>query len=248
MTRRFFVEPGEIVAGRVLLGGQEARHLRTVLRLQPGAEVELMDGRGGRYLARIALFSKQGVELEIVGGGLVPLEKERAPLTLAQALLKGQKMDLVVQKATEMGVAAIQPLATARTVADPRDRQRRLERWRRIGVEACKQCGRAVPPEIREVVLWEKFLFVAGQDRGYANRLLFWEEERQTRLADLLPLTPGPTLMVIGPEGGFEAQEVEAARAAGCRTVSLGSRILRAETATLAAVAIGQFLLDNFTM
>ena len=232
--RRFFVEPDAVQGDLATLGGGEARHLATVLRLAPGTEVELFDGTGLLYLGRVNAVSRNTVTVCILSSERLPAPGPA--LTLVQGLLKGKKMDFLVQKATELGVHTLQPL-----ICRYSDRQgvtaAQLERWQRIMLEACKQCRRVVPMTIAKPGVATELDFTDS-----TGRILFWEGEQCRPIsADLLP-QDGPTCLVFGPEGGWHDDEVAWFRGAGFRTVSLGHRILRAETAALAGTAIVRFL------
>lgn len=233
--RRFFIDPAAIVDGLARLVDDEARHLARVLRLGPGAEVELLDGAGGRYLARVESLSSREVWLAVVeplpaaGGG-------EGELVLAQALLKGKKMELLLQKASELGVDEFVPVLTShcerRVVAQGVE-----QRWQRILREACKQCGRALPMRLAPVTRLDDLLM-----RDFASRVMLYEREYGSHGGERLAGCAGGICLLIGPEGGFEADEVRAAKEAGFVTVHLGERVLRAETAALSAVAVSQFL------
>ncbi len=224
------------------LTGPEAHHLRTVLRLNPGDPLIFFDGTGARYQARITQILKDRVTATISEHTLDPQAKIR--LHLGQALLKGPRMDLVLQKATELGVEAIW-LFCSEHVIHKTPKAAQMERWQRIIIEACKQCDRARPPEIhapRE--LTDLLLNPPPCDL----RLIFWEHETQQRLTDVLADQKNEclsTFFLLGPEGGFSESEVACAKQEGFAPISLGPRILRAETATLAATAILQFALGN---
>jgi 16S rRNA (uracil1498-N3)-methyltransferase len=252
MRRRFHV-PVEALetrdpSGRVALGSEESRHLRDVLRLRVGDEAYVFDGRGREY-ASVVVETGRGA-----GAAVVEVRDEVEPprpesplsLTLAVALLKGEKFDLVVQKATELGVAAVVPVVTRRADVRPRDASdlaRRVGRWRRLALEAAKQSGRARVPAVAEPVELSR-LFGPDADAG-ARRLMFSERGGAT-LAEALradgPVTTAATTALVGPEGGWDDSELAAARAAGWQIVTLGGRILRAETAALAVAALLQHL------
>jgi 16S rRNA (uracil1498-N3)-methyltransferase len=207
-----------------------------VLRLRAGASVRVFDGRGAEFEATLDEVSRAGVHARL--GRLVPARSE-SPLRLVLALppLKGDRMELVIQKATELGVAEIWPVVTARTDAAGRPALRgsRQERWDKVASGAAEQCGRAVVPTVRPTTTLSGLLSTSFPGR----RLLLLEGH-----PPLASLTPRPTaaLLLLGPPGGWEPSEVERLRATGLETVSLGPRILRAETAALAAVAIAQAL------
>jgi 16S rRNA (uracil1498-N3)-methyltransferase len=233
--RRFLVDPRSIAGTLATLSTGEAHHIAAVLRLQPGIPVELIDGQGLVYEGRLETVDRAKVTVRLLSRQQESIDAA-PPLILLQALLKGKKMDVIVQKATELGVHTLQPLLT-RFSEGRGNPARQVERWQRIMVEACKQCRRAQPMEIAPLT------DLAGAALPEAGpRLLFWEGERTEALRPSLLAPPGPVCLLLGPEGGLHQQEADAARGQGFRPVSLGRRILRAETATLAAVAIVQFL------
>jgi 16S rRNA (uracil1498-N3)-methyltransferase len=241
--RRFFFKPEERVGDVVVLSEDESHHIRTVLRLQNGAHVELFDGLGQVHLAELFGFDSK-VSARIISSRRVE-DRGGIPLWVGQGLLKGKNMDTVVQKCTELGVSGLAPMLSSRCQgrADlPRDKKKN-DRWQRIIEEACKQCGRAQPMELLRIVDFRDLIASSSNSKAEL-KLLFWEEEQEVHLQDLLPF-PELSLvrLLLGPEGGFTADEVVIARDAGWRIVSLGRRILRAETATLASVAILQHLL-----
>ena len=243
LMRRFFFRPEERIGEMVVLPESESHHIRSVLRLQTGRHVELFDGCGGVHLAELVDLSGK-VRARIVSSTM-DRESVGTPLWVGQGLLKGKTMDTVVQKCTELGVSALLPLMTRRCQGRPdliRDGKKH-ERWLRIIEEACKQCGRTRPMELLETTDFQHIIESPGT--GSAGlKVLFWEEERDVHLQDLLPFEGLDFVKILlGPEGGFTTDEVAIARDAGWRTVSLGKRILRAETATLASVAILQHLL-----
>ena len=238
---RVFVRPDAVDANRVRFDAAEAHHLGRVLRLRPGAMVEGTDGAGGLYTIRLVALDVEG------GWGAIearaqPARESPCSITLAQAILKGDRMSWLVQKATELGVARIVPMETDRVVARPAGAgAARQTRWARIAREAVKQCGRVVvpvidPPRPFAAVLVE----VASHDATW----VCWEGGGQAIVATAEG-TPTRLLLLVGPEGGFTLDEVAAAEAAGARRVSLGPRILRAESAGLAAVTLGQFLFGD---
>ena len=240
--RRFFINPTDITGDTAQLTGPEAHHLRTVLRLSPGDPIIFFDGTGARYQARIERILKDRVTATIYGQDRDLPAKVR--LHLGQALLKGQKMDLILQKATELGVEAIWPFSSEHGIRKPL-RETQLERWQRIVLEACKQCDRAKPPEIEDT---REITELMTHPPACDVKLIFWEHEAQQTLPEVLAdqaTECRSVLFLLGPEGGFSEAEVACARQEGFRPVSLGPRILRAETATLAATAILQFALGN---
>lgn len=240
--RRFFVPPQLLDERRGVLGSDLGRHLVTVLRLGPGDSVLLADGSGREAVAHIAAVSKEGVSLDIEPPR--PAAAAEAPLaiTLLQGLPKGDKLDLVLQKATELGVARIVPFLAERSVSRVagEKRDRRLQRWERIAMEAARQSGRRTIP----VIGYAENLADALRRETGDLRLLLWEEEQELGLRAVLGQSekPASVAVIIGPEGGLTPAEAATATAAGFVPLTLGSRILRTETAGLAIVAILQYL------
>lgn len=229
--RRVFLPPDQVGAGHAALTPEARHYLRDVLRLPPGAEVELFDGQGGAYPAAV----EAGYE-----GLRLGARREARPglaLWLLVALAKGEKMDLVVQKATELGAARVVPFAAERSVVrlEPEKGEARALRWRRIAAEAARQCGRADVPEVSAPCALPAALAAlpAGMER-------FAFHPGGEPLPARGEAAAAGAAAVVGPEGGLSAAEVEACEAAGARRVSLGPRILRAETAAVVAVALLQ--------
>ncbi len=243
--RRFFFDPSTRSGDRVLLSEEESRHVSKVLRLKVGDSIELLDGLGGMYQAVIAAAGRQ-VEVQLEG--LVAREAGVGkPLWVWQGILKGEKMDTVVQKCTELGVTGLIPFQSSRCQGklDASRVRKKHERWQRIGLAACKQCLRLQTMEIEKVATYAEALDKRSDDDTIL-RLLFWEEEKTTHLRDIGDINRADSIaLMLGPEGGFSTEEVEQARLLGWRTVSLGERVLRAETATISAVSIVQFLAGN---
>lgn len=239
--RRFFFDPARRRGDRVRLDAVESRHIVKVLRLSAGDPVELLDGSGAVYPATV-VSTERAVELEL-GERLEFVEDSGTPLFLFQSILKGEKMDVVVQKSTELGVTRLQPVQTARSQGGSDDARKR-ERWQRIGLAACKQCLRPRLMEVAVPLAVNDFQFDLPEG---TLKLFFYEEEREVGLREVAgELAAAPAVaLFIGPEGGLTPAEVEAARAAGWRTVGLGWRILRAETATISTLALVQYLCGN---
>lgn len=237
--RRFFVPPRSIQGGRATLPESESHHITAVLRLEPGSAIELFDGTGAVYRGSIETLARQGVTVRILSRCALPGDTG-LQIILVQCLLKGKKMDFLVQKATEMGVHSLQPLRSrySEGLGQP---PRQLDRWNRIMLEACKQCRRERPMLIAEPVAFDAFTVA-----GAGPRIMFWEGETDISLKQDHLTPPSPVWLMLGPEGGFDPREIDLARNLGFRTVSLGRYVLRAETAALAAVAIVQYLLGGF--
>jgi len=237
--RRFYVPPHDIGQGRAVLRGQDARHCGATLRMKPGDAVVLLDGEGAEYQGRIQEMMRDEVHVRILGS-CRPDTDSPARLILAQALLRSEKMKWVVQKATELGAASVLPLLTARCVARPTEGGAAwVERYRRIAVEAMKQCGRATLPELPPPVEFGRFLETVPPD---TDRILLWEEQGRPLNEILREIPPERGIVVaVGPEGGFQSDEADLARAKGFHWADLGARVLRAETAALVALAVLQY-------
>lgn len=244
--RRFYFDPQTRNGDRVFLSEEESHHIAKVLRLPAGSGVELLDGQGTVYRAVISETGRR-VALRIEGV-VATAPSPGKTVWVAQGILKGEKMDTVVQKCTELGVTRFTPFQSSRCQGklDPVQARKKHERWQRIGLAACKQCLRLKAMQ-QDVAMGYGDLLHSGE-LGSADllRLLFWEEEKEFHLRDVPAIGQAQSVaLILGPEGGLSREEVELARASGWRTVSLGERILRAETATLTAVAIVQFLAGN---
>lgn len=235
----FFIDPNQLTPTTATITGDEARHLRQVLRLKAGDRIELFDGHGTRIEARIEQLSKDMVVAEILTSHA--LAATPPFVHLGQALLKGKKMDLVVQKATELGIHAIHPFTSEFCTAKDTPGGKDL-RWDRIIMEACKQSGRPLPPRCEAVT---EFAGLLAQAAPFDHKIILWEKEESRPLTFPPSTAIESVLVLVGPEGGFADHEVAAAVQAGFIPVTLGRRILRAETASLAAMAISQYLLGN---
>lgn len=220
------------------LSDDAAHHARAVLRLRANDTVVVFDGRGHEYDARLLALGARGVEVRIEAARQPRAESPLA-VTLALAALKGDRMEWALQKAVELGVVAVQPLITTRTDAASRPALQgsRDARWRRVLVGAVEQCGRAVVPHLLPTVTLTALLEAPSSQ---AARLLFYEGAEAGGLRALVPAQN--VLTVVGPEGGFTPDEVAQARARGFTIASLGPRVLRAETASVAALSALQTL------
>lgn len=240
--RYFFIEPEELQQPLVTIGGKEARHMGKVLRLKPGMVVGLSDGCGIQGEARIQSLTRDQVVLEVLRR--FPSRREPAgELVVAQALLKDQKMDLLLRQLTELGMTRWLPFISERSVPQPNERRQasRAARWARIAREAVKQCRRGRIPALSPVGRLDDVL---REGLRFDTRIMFWEGARQAlpMMGDSDSATSRRVLMVVGPEGGFADHEAAAAEQAGFRLATLGPRILRAETATIAAGTLVQHL------
>lgn len=282
MTRRRFYVSGEgagalETGARVRLAPEETRHLRDVMRLKAGDEAYVFDGQGGEYLCIVIESGGGGGRggggrsrgggggVRGVGGGSdaavlevrgrVEAWRPESPLglVLAVALLKGEKFDLVVQKATELGVTRVVPVVTKRAdvrLHDARDEARRTARWQRLALEAAKQSGRARVPEVRAPASLASVL--SGEATGGVEALGVMFAERDGRslgeaFGDLEQARPRRVAALVGPEGGWESEEISEAADAGWKIVTLGGRTLRAETAAIVVAALLQHLFGDLT-
>ncbi|MFC1895684.1 RsmE family RNA methyltransferase [Thermodesulfobacteriota bacterium] len=243
--KRFFVNTEQLLADRISVTGAEARHIVDVLRLRAGERIRLLDGTGAQCLAEIEATDRDRVDCLI-------LERSGASdclnvrLVVAQALLKAPKMDELVRKMTELGVAAWVPFVARRSVPllDSERLGRRNSRWERIVREAAKQCKRSIIPPVGPCLSFRELIETSA---SYDAKIVFREKETEPLSADLKKKVgaQGSVLVVIGPEGGFEREEIEHFARAGFQFAGLGPRTLRAETAAIAACTLVQYLVGD---
>lgn len=236
-TPRLFVDTELRAQASIELPEAAAHHAARVLRLKDGDVVVLFDGRGGEYEARLAMPGR-GRVLAQTGERREPERESPLAVTLVQAVSSSDKMDFTIQKAVELGVAAIQPAFSARSVvrlAGERE-AKKLAHWRRIAIAACEQCGRNRIPEVREPVALDRY-------RAPAGTKILLSPSGGEKLASL---TRAPVILAAGPEAGFSADEEQLLLRAGFVAVRLGPRVLRTETAALAALAALNALAGDF--
>ncbi|MFP4194770.1 MAG: 16S rRNA (uracil(1498)-N(3))-methyltransferase [Desulfobacterales bacterium] len=237
--RRFYVDPAELEKPEPIISGTQADHIRRVLRLTEGEDIDLVDGTGRCFKARITGFKKNAVHVAIIEQTSVRADPD-IELILAQGFLKENKMDDLIRQTTELGITRWVPMFTERTVARPDTRrlEKRLKRWRSIAVEAIKQCKRSIVPEISPAMEFSDVLNLADT---VDLALFFWEDADS-----LIPVgsggKPKSVLLMLGPEGGFSEKEARSAQIRNMQFATLGPRILRAETAALAACSLAQYL------
>ena len=234
---RFFAGNENFSGDSIVLTGTDASHIRKVLRLKAGDNIQVLDGKGFLYEVKLTDVKAQLVKGEIISSEKVNTESP-LKIHLGQSLIKGNKFDDVLRKSVELGVETIIPLMTERTVVKS-DSDKKIARWQKIAEESCKQCGLSSIPNVSKSVIK---LDVFCQQRSEADlKLMFWELESENRLKDINPEKPPSSASVlIGPEGGFTIEEVKTARSHGFQTVGLGPRILRAETAPLVVLSLLQ--------
>ena len=240
--RRFKIDARAIDKSACVIRDPDANHIVNVLRLKAGDRVVLFDGAGQEYEAVIAQIIRGEVRLSIERSRRCQVESP-VRITLAQGFLKDKKMDTLIRQLTELGISRWIPFFGARSVPRPDTKRlaRRAARWQKIADEALKQCGRAQAPRIETVADFSEMLRLAGAS---AVKLIFWEAE-EAAFPEIKLVTGTDhreVFIVLGPEGGLTAGEIELARQAGFVSVSLGPRILRAETATIAAGTLVQYL------
>ncbi|GAB4412683.1 MAG: 16S rRNA (uracil(1498)-N(3))-methyltransferase [Thermodesulfovibrionales bacterium] len=234
-------EPSE----KIHITGERARYITTVLRCREGDEILIFDGKGTSYRTIINNITKKEVLVEL--SGVIPCDTESPlDLVLIQGILRGEKMDIVIQKTTELGVKEIIPAITERSQIRE---TRKLSRWRKIAEEASRQCGRTIVPVIHELIPFNDIFSSASPCSPYFrkyNGLLFWED-RGIKITEVKERLGGcqSLIIAIGPEGGFTREEVRAAERRDFIVASLGRRILRAETAAISAVTMIQFLFGD---
>ena len=218
----------------------EARHLRDVLRLKAGDEVYVFDGRGREFRCSIVSMSRHAAQLHIEAEVEPAKPESQLQLNLCVALLKGEKFDLVVQKATELGVSKVTPLITRYAdihLRDESDATKRVSRWQRIALEAAKQSGRAFVPEISAPVSFET---VTAEGLG-----VMFSERGGEALESLIEQAPTHVTALVGSEGGWSDEETESARARNFHVITLGGRVLRAETAAITVAVLLQHLFGD---
>jgi 16S rRNA (uracil1498-N3)-methyltransferase len=224
---------------QAVLAADEAHHLTRVLRLGPGDRVAVFDGRGREFIAQVVRASRDGVVVTLLEP-VEPAAEPRVPFSVVQAVLKGPAMEGVVRDATMVGAGAIEPVISSHVVvkASIVSRAGTLERWRRIALTSAKQCRRAVIPEVRAPRPFTDWLASAGHEL----RLILVEPSAETATLSFRKLmerrAPASAALIVGPEGGWDRQEIEAALASGCVPVSLGTLTLRADAVALAAGAV----------
>lgn len=226
---------GELAVGtEVVLEEALASHLTRVLRLRAGDRVRLFDGRGHEAHARLLALEKRRTTARVEAIA-EPLPESPLRLTLAQGICRGEKMDLVLQKVTELGVHAIQPLQTLRTEVrlEAEREAKRMAHWREVILSACAQCGRASAPTLQAPLALPQWLAALAGEAG-SERLVL-DPQGSMRLGDLAPASA--ITLAVGPEGGFDEDELALMHRSGFRGLRLGPRVLRTETAGLAAIA-----------
>ncbi len=236
---RIYVPPEHLINKvGIKLADDKAHYISSVVRYRVGDVIELIDGKGNAYSAAISLISGRDVFVDIIGE-VESYAESPLNIALCQAILKGEKMDMIVQKATELGVKEIFPIITERCIVRE---TRKLKRWRKIAEEAAEQCARAVVPYIHEPKEYNHWLM--SQNTKELNGFIFWEEGGISLKEAVARVSPTNIYIFIGPEGGLTPDEVVMSEERGLIRTSLGKGILRAETAAIVSLALVKFLLE----
>ncbi len=241
---RFYIPEGSVRGNLINIGGKEAHHIIDVMRLKAPDKVVTFDGTGKEYTGFIKEVGRKSVTIEIVEARTL-CGRMTDGIILLQAIPKKDKMDYIVEKSTELGVSKIIPLVTERTIPnwDEPKKASFVERWRKIAMEASKQCGRA---DIPEIGLIKNFSDVSVDTAGFGLALIAALDDGAIRFKDALRgFSPGRVAIAIGPEGDFTPGEVARAKKGGFKVVNLGSRILKSDTAGLFMLAILNYELTN---
>ena len=244
--QHFFVTADQVEEEQIRINGTDVNHICNVLRMKQGERLKISDGNNRTYLCEIDSLGREEVRCRILESEL-PDTELASRIVLFQGLPKADKMELIVQKAVELGVGAIVPVATKRAVVklDQKKAAKKVQRWNSISMSACKQSGRSRVPEVAEVVDFQEALRMAGKLDHVLIPYELAENMKETRRV-LSSIEKGQSVGIfIGPEGGFERQEVEAAIEAGAVPVTLGRRILRTETAGLCMLSVLMFQLEE---
>ncbi len=239
---KFFVHKEQIIDNKVTITGSDVSHIRTVLRLKTGDSIQVISDSDKWLTVRLVEVKSKEVYGEVIASKTVNLESPLA-IHLGQALIKGNKFDVVLRKSVELGVRSITSLTTERCVVktERTEKSRKIGRWKKIVLEGSKQCGRSQIPLLAEEI--ETLDTFCEKNKNQDLKLVFWELEENKSLKDMKPsVDPRSVAVLIGPEGGFSQAEIERVREYGFQTVSLGPRILRAETAPIVALSLLQSL------
>lgn len=242
---QFFVEDEQVTEDGVLITGSDVNHIRNVLRMKPGERVRISTRTGSNYLCSITQVEEMSIAaqiLETMAGTELPNR-----IVLFQGLPKADKMELIIQKAVELGVAEIVPVSMKNCVVklDAKKAENKVKRWQQIAESAAKQSKRSLIPAVHEVLSYREAVAYAAE---CDVRLVPYENEQGMAGTKTMieAIVPGESIAVfIGPEGGFDESEIAEARDAGMKTISLGNRILRTETAGLAALSILMYQIES---
>ncbi len=243
LLHRFFVEPCQVTDGTIIINGDDVKHISKVLRLCQKDNITVCDCAGHDYTCQIQSISSD----EVVAAILEKTPSQTEPpvnVTIYQGMPKSDKMDYIVQKCVELGAIAVVPVITKRTIAIPRDEEKKIARWQKIAAEAAKQCGRGIIPAVERVMSFKDMIKSLSDDD---LNILPYESEKDLSLKNILDNTDRKNInIIIGPEGGFDESEVVLAKEKNVSIVTLGPRILRTETAPLAALSAVMYQLGDW--
>lgn len=234
---RFFVEKEQIDNQSIEIIGSDVKHIKDVIRLKEGEKVEVVSD-GEIYISQIESLSKKKINLKVIDKYMGENEP-KTHIVLYQGLAKGSKMDLIIQKCTELGVSSFYPLETHRSVVKIKDDKKgksKVDRWNQISDEAAKQSKRDILPKIENIIDFSSMIELL---KGEENIVVPYEDEEGRSIGESMKdIKPGKVHLIIGPEGGFEESEIERLREIGANIVTLGKRILRTETAGIVAATV----------
>jgi 16S rRNA (uracil1498-N3)-methyltransferase len=243
---RFYIDKEAIADGMITISGSEARHIGKVLRLRQHDSITLFDGSGTIYNGTIISKDHKQVQVRIERESSEH-EQQEAIILLGQALAKGSKMDLIVQKSTELGVSRIIPFSSARTIMryDEKQAVNRVSHWQGIALASAKQSGRLRVPAVADITDFDRLV---ASDLPAFLKIILWEEESAVRLRHVLKQSASlnPVIFLVGPEGGFAQDEVARAREQGFIPASLGDTVLRTETVSSAVLSVIRYEIGDF--
>ncbi|WP_069649306.1 16S rRNA (uracil(1498)-N(3))-methyltransferase [Caloranaerobacter ferrireducens] len=242
---KFFVDKKDIVENKIIIKGEDVKHIKNVLRLDIGEIINVSNCEGEEYLAEITEIEKDYV-VAVIKEEFESKSEPPIQIILYQGLPKSSKMDLIIQKATELGVVEIVPLITKRTVVKVEGEKKelkKLERWKRIAKEASKQCKRGIIPVVNKIMTFNEMI---NRLKDEEFILVPYENELKIGLKDILrTYKKGKINIIIGPEGGFEEEEIEKLKGINSHIISLGPRILRTETAGFTTISVVMYELGD---
>ena len=239
---RFFISDDQISGESIIITGDDARHISRSLRMRTGESITLCDGCGRDYFCTVKSITDETVVCAIERTES-SLSEPSVKVTLYQGLPKGDKLDTIIKKCTELGVVKIVPVMMSRCVSRPDDKKndKKTARWQKIAEEAAKQSGRGIIPKIESVISFDELIRRVGLHK---KTIVFYENSREP-FSEILQNASDDIAIIIGPEGGFEPEEIEALADSGANQATLGGRILRTETAGMAALAAIMFATGN---
>lgn len=244
--QQFFVTADQVQGSQIYIDGSDVNHMKNVLRMHPGEKLGVSDGNNHRYICQVEEYTDAQAVLSILEEVETDVELP-SRVYLFQGLPKGDKMEMIVQKAVELGVYKVVPVAMKRCVVrlDDKKAAKKVERWGEIARSAAKQSGRGIVPKVGSVLKFEEALTLSKELDVVMIPYELAEGMEQTREI-MASVQPGQSVGIfIGPEGGFEKEEVEQAKEAGAKDITLGKRILRTETAGLTALSILMYHLEQ---